>query len=281
MENIEIMTPQQVLTAIKEYKESNRALKYTTATYTLLDSETYLDFHIQYDNKDYYISDINVAAIFIFQTLEIDEDKQNLVKDRFSQGYDAGYTDAKHRITERIANINNGKDKLIVLRGAYKDIFQKQNYKLSYCQLRNYYSIGRREGKLFALRECITDIERIFKPKREQDENLSYQYDASSVNDIFNFCIETNVFKNITPHDFGRYIAHADFSEIYDREDTIQSKLKYAISVLQLYIDPAHHKDWYREAAQSICQTPSKCSGANVSDDWKYNIDKFKKKKLH
>lgn len=99
------------------------------------------------------------------------------------------------------------------------------------------------------------------------------QYNATKVAEIYDFCIKTNVFGNeITLTNFTSSIDTANFKEIFSSSDVIKSKLKLVINALSYSLN----SDWYKQTATSIKSTPSKCSGANVSENWKNQLNAIK-----
>ena len=106
-----------------------------------------------------------------------------------------------------------------------------------------------------------------------REQNAVYEYNSERITKIYNFCNGT-VFKNVSLHEFGEYVAQARFSALHTKKGTIKSKLKYIISIISHSVEGA---GWYRQAATSVGTTPSKCSGANISDDtWKNQANALK-----
>ena len=278
MDNIQIMSPQEVLNAIRDYSKSSRVAKYKRMS-SLHSGYEYLDISIKYEERDILLSSIDVAAVLVYQAVELPEKELSLSKREIADGYDIGYSLMKKEISNRIINIaQNIKQKWIVLRSMYNSILDVPISRLLFCDLRGYKEIGKREGKLLALREAIIDVENIIV-KGENNDNLpqdlgSYHYDSTKINKIYVFCNDTDVFEEVTLHDFGRYIANADFSKLYNDQKTIKSKLKYIITVIYATMDS---NNWCRKVTDSIGLTPSKCSGANVPIDWRDKVSKLKK----
>ena len=100
-----------------------------------------------------------------------------------------------------------------------------------------------------------------------------FEYNSEKITAIHSFCNGT-VFNDISSHQFGEYVAQANFRDLYEKEGTIKSKLKYIIYIISHSIDG---EGWYKRAATSIGVTPSKCSGVNISNEtWKKQANTLK-----
>jgi hypothetical protein len=83
---------------------------------------------------------------------------------------------------------------------------------------------------------------------------------------IFTLCKHKNVIQDINFFEFITYVEVADFSNLYREKVLIKSKFKFAIYPMSIILD---NTIWYKQAAKSIDEYPNRCSGANVSDEWK------------
>lgn len=104
--------------------------------------------------------------------------------------------------------------------------------------------------------------------KREHD---FFEIDPLLISRFFAMC-NGNVYKTdmIT---FLEAINKADFSVIYSAKGTKKTKVQYLIYALSRHIDNEH---WYTKTSESIKKTPTQCSGANVPDKWKKEINAIK-----
>ena len=101
----------------------------------------------------------------------------------------------------------------------------------------------------------------------------NYEYNANKIEKIYDFCRRDGrnreVFKNtVTKTDFINAVASADFKNIFVKEGTVKTKLKYIICIVSYSID-TEANDWYKKAAESIGVTPSRCSGIYEYEDWR------------
>lgn len=102
-------------------------------------------------------------------------------------------------------------------------------------------------------------------------ESDVYEYDPNKIVSVHNFCSD-DVFKGVSAHQFGKCVANANFREIYDKSDTVNSKLKYTIFALTAAVNST---GWGSCAAESIGFNISDCSGANIDEKWKSDICKI------
>lgn len=113
-------------------------------------------------------------------------------------------------------------------------------------------------------------------PKNE-DAKESLVYDKAIVSRIYQFCMDTKTF-NIEINTLFSAIDDADFKSIYKDKETTVAKCAYLIYCLAKLIDEKQQMKWYREAANSIGQTPSYCSGRSnsIPEDWKKELGEIK-----
>lgn len=124
----------------------------------------------------------------------------------------------------------------------------------------------------------INNILSSFRDKQECSQMASpvlgtpLQYDIGAITRIFNYCKE-NTF-TVGFETFLNAIVTADFSTIYNANNTVASKCAYLISVVKKFVDD---KDWYRKAAHSINSEPTRCSGMKVPSEWKNGLKMISK----
>lgn len=124
----------------------------------------------------------------------------------------------------------------------------------------------------------IDNILSSFREKQENPQMVSsilgtpLQYDIGAITRIFNYCKE-NTF-TVGFETFINAVVTADFSTIYNANNTVTSKCAYLISVVKKFVDD---KDWYRKAAHSINSEPTRCSGMKVPSEWKNGLKMISK----
>jgi len=135
----------------------------------------------------------------------------------------------------------------------------------------------------------------IVTPVADTDQTQKGDYgfknmDIPKINDIHEFCINTNVFNAaVKQEQFHRCIYNADFRAIYNEDDTLKLKFRFVIYILKRILFPppkkilstdkipSTHVKWYQDAARSIKTEPNKCSGAGngLPGDWISDIKKL------
>lgn len=107
-------------------------------------------------------------------------------------------------------------------------------------------------------------------PEKEK-EHYPFDIDPLLMSRFYSMC-NNDVFQTDIAT-FSDAIGKSDFSVIYQAKRTSKTKLRYLIYVLSRHID---NEQWYTKTAGSISKTPAQCSGANVPDGWKTEINAIK-----
>lgn len=167
-------------------------------------------------------------------------------------------------ISDSIFNLLNETYKIMV--DEQFDYFDKINYFIEDAEYSmnpeanpNYMEIRRTP------KDDTTDIE-------NQQGREEYIFDNALLLKVYNFCIENKTFIDVNFVDFIRNVNNAEFKSLFDLRGTVKSKLKYTIS----FLSKKTNREWYQKSARSIGLSPSDCSGANVSEDWKKQLNVIK-----
>lgn len=110
--------------------------------------------------------------------------------------------------------------------------------------------------------------------EKGEDDNC-FKYNEDIINEIYNYCCDTNTFKEneITHLDFVEAVAKADFKKIIDicTKNHKKTRAKYIIHALKEFIFKEGEK-WCIQAANGINTEPTKLSGLNVPIRWKKDL---------
>lgn len=109
------------------------------------------------------------------------------------------------------------------------------------------------------------------KVPEKKKEHYSFEIDPLLMSRFYRMC-NNDVFKTDLST-FSDAISKGDFSVIYQAKDTLKTKTQYLIYVLSRHID---NEQWYTKTAGSINKTPAQCSGANVPEGWRKEINVIK-----
>lgn len=124
-----------------------------------------------------------------------------------------------------------------------------------------------------ALRIYEIHLNMLSSEKRNTTDNTkTYDTDRNKISELFTF-LKDNVI-DCKYHEFITAVATADFSTI-----TILKKscFKYMIFALGTY--GGMSKGWYSESVKSLDTKAGKCSGANVTDEYKTDLEVLLKQK--
>ena len=112
----------------------------------------------------------------------------------------------------------------------------------------------------------------------ERAECSKYKFDISKIEQVYHFCIETEVIDGkITNMDFLNAVNNVDFKVIQANAEQKNAKGKsmYIIFILSHHIKEKA-SEWYQKTACSINTEPSRCSGMGVPSDWKRKANTLK-----